>query len=222
MGTGEWQKPNRNKKPKSGKGLGNKQPVGTVEDFRPAFKKEEFPPLGTVDTRPTTKKTRLPTTPQATRTVCTENSSKLSKGTIDRSGLGTRNNPIGLQTPEIEIASTPYYSQDSSSDDDNSDSTSHESSISDRLKALLVAKANKALMRSRRSPASDSTTVTDLTKDDIGQVRESQKNSPYVKDSMKTPTTRVPDGMPKAVSLQLSKSLTRTRKPPWRQQPNGK
>jgi hypothetical protein len=67
MGTGEWQKPNRNKKPKSGKGLGNKQPVGTVDDFRPAFKEEEFPPLGTVDTRPTrptTKKTRLPATPQ--------------------------------------------------------------------------------------------------------------------------------------------------------------
>jgi hypothetical protein len=51
MGTGEWQKPNRNKKPKSGNGFRKKQPVGTVDDLRPAFKKEEFPPLGTVDTR---------------------------------------------------------------------------------------------------------------------------------------------------------------------------
>jgi hypothetical protein len=67
-------------------------------------------------------------------------------------------------------------------------------------------------MRSRRSPASDSTSVTDLTKDDIGQVRESQKNSPYVKDSMKTPTTRVPDGLPKAVTLQLSKSPYKNKK----------
>jgi hypothetical protein len=180
MGTGEWQKPTRNKKPKSGKGFGNKQPVGTVDDFRPAFMKEEFPPLGMVDTRLTTKKTRLPATPQATQTVCTENPSKPSKGTIDRSGLGTRNNPIGLQTPEIEISSPPYFSRDSSSDDDDSDSTSHDSSISDRLKVQLVAKANKALIRSRRSPASDTTSVTDLTKDDIGQVCESQKKSPFL------------------------------------------
>jgi hypothetical protein len=122
------------------------------------------------------KKTCSPTTPQATQTVCTKNSSKPSRGTIDRSGLGTQNKPIGLQTPEIEIASTPYFSQDRSYDDDKSDSTSHESSISDTLKVRLVVKGNKAPMRSHCSPMSDSNSVTDLSKDEIGNVCESQKN----------------------------------------------
>jgi hypothetical protein len=56
MGTGDWQKPTGNKKPKSGTGFEKTKPVATVKGLCPAFKSEDFPPLGTVDSPTTTKK----------------------------------------------------------------------------------------------------------------------------------------------------------------------